>query len=101
MKVIDREALQRALTLAHTFDHARAEQLDAKLADEPWTDVAAFAAHVCQCRALHLRPWERSPAMAAADDDGPAGQLLRRMLGAGLSRFEPDPLVALGVEPAP
>jgi hypothetical protein len=100
MKVIDREALQRALALAHTFDHARAEQLDAKLSDEPWSDVAAFAAYVCQCRALHLRPWERSPAMAAADDDGPAGQLLRRMLAAGLSRYEPDPLVALGVEPA-
>lgn len=100
-KPSDREALQRALALARTFDRARAEQLDAKLGDEPWSDVATFAAHVCQCRALHLRPWERSPAMAADDDDGPAGQLLRRMLAAGFSRYEPDPLAALGLEPAP
>jgi hypothetical protein len=95
MTPLDQDALQRAMTIARAMDRGRAEQLDAKLADEPWAEVAAFASHVCQIHALRLRPWERPPASIADNDDGPAGILLRRLLAAGLSRFEPDPIAAL------
>jgi hypothetical protein len=97
---IDREALERALELARQ-EPQRAEQLDEKLKDEPWHAVARFAAYVCQCRNLRLPPWQSPPCWADEDERDPrenfadAQKLLRRMLAAGLSRFEPQPLEAL------
>jgi hypothetical protein len=78
-------------------DPSQARQLDAKLAGETWLEVAAFAAHACQCRALHLKPWETPPCSVADmdDDAGAPGRLLHRMLAVGLSKYEPDPLAAL------
>jgi hypothetical protein len=76
-------------------DPLRAEQLDDKLRSEPWAEVAEFAAHVCQCRTLHLKPWELPPSSFDARDDDPGAELLRRLLAAGLSRYEPDPIAAL------
>jgi hypothetical protein len=96
LTAVDREALQRAEVIARRDDPTRARQLDEKLErGEAPSEVAAFAAHVCQIRALHLRPWQRSPAMREPDDDGPGGRVLRRLLAKGLSRYEPDPLAAL------
>lgn len=96
---LDRDALERAMALARR-DPMRAAQLDDKLRGESWRAVAEFASYHVQCRALNLRPWQSPPCCLAEgdhDDDADAGgrQLLKRMLAAGLSRFEPDPMGAL------
>src|SRR5262249_9050813 len=79
---------------------------DDMLRDQPWQEVAKFAASCCQCHVLGLKAW-MAPPCAAHEDVEPAEygnsygnrraevELLRRMLSAGLSRFEPSPLEAL------
>jgi hypothetical protein len=95
----DRGALALALEQARAEGADRAGQIDAKLKAESWKDVAAFAAYCCQCRALHLKPWQEPPAIVSEDDpnerDKAVQQLLRRMLAAGVSRFAPDPIAAI------
>ena len=101
---IDRDALERCMKVAGR-DPERAEHLTSKLKDEPWIEVAQFAAYSVQIDALALKPWQDPPANLDEDADEPdnaarasnaAGrQLLRQMLAAGLSRYEPDPLAAL------
>ena len=86
-------------------DPGRAEQLRAMLEDEEWIEVAEFAAYHCQIHALSLKPWQSPPVHIDEDADEPdsaerepntaARKLLRRMLRAGVSRFDPDPLAAL------
>jgi hypothetical protein len=89
---VDRDALERAMVLARR-EPDRAEQLDALLAQgDSWGSVARFAAYLCQCRTMHLKPWE-SPPMHA--DSPTAAQLADRLVAAGLSVYEPDPLRAL------
>jgi hypothetical protein len=91
----DREALEEAMRIAR-LDPGRAEQLDEKLKDETWIDVAEFAASCVQCRTLHLKPWELPPCDIYEDDPNTAGKrLLKRMLDAGISRYAPDPIAAL------
>jgi hypothetical protein len=97
---IDRDALLRSMSMAMR-DPQTARELNDKLAGsgeflppQPWIDVATTAAYRCQSRALHLKPWQIPPLYCyEGDKDGEA--LLRRMLDAGLSRYEPDPLRAL------
>jgi hypothetical protein len=95
---LDREALQRAMDIANR-NPMRARQRAEKLTDEPWIDVAEFAAYCVQGEALALKPWQEPPCMADEDDprarDKDAQRLLRRMLKAGLSRYEPNPRAAL------
>ena len=108
LSAVDRDALERAIqTRRASKSPAVREQVEQKLADEPWFDVATFAAYGCQCDALHLKPWQSPPVWITdlvadlnAGDDGVLGRyqgarLLRRMLDAGISRYEPDPLGAL------
>jgi hypothetical protein len=96
---VDQDALTRCMEIAARRDRARAEQLKSMLADRDWDEVAEFAAYVCQTHALGLKPWEQPPCVA--DEDGPderdkeAQRLLRQMLTAGVSRYDPDPLAAL------
>ncbi len=99
MDQIDREALELCMQLFRK-DSLRAEQIDAKLRDEPWEEVAEFASSCLQGEALHLKPWQEPPCVAFEDDDPEerdkqAQALLRRMLSAGVSRFAPDPMAAL------
>jgi hypothetical protein len=61
MRRVDQDALRRALAMAKAESPGRREQLEAKLADEPWLEVAMFAAYVCQTRSLRLHPWECPP----------------------------------------
>ena len=81
-------------------DPATKEQLEWKLEREPWREVAEFAAYHCQYQALNLKPWESPPCWVDEDDpderDKAARALLSRMLTAGVSRYHPDPLAALG-----
>jgi hypothetical protein len=96
---LDRDALERCMKLA-MLDPERAEQLQWRLDQgEEWAGVAAFAAYLVQTRSLRLMPWQEPPSVADENDpnerDKQAQKLLRKMLKAGLSRFEPDPRIAL------
>jgi hypothetical protein len=82
MNKTDKAALKLAMKLAMASDPARTKQLRSKLEDEPWIEVAQFAAYSCQYHSLRLKPWERPPCHADEDEEGPAGELLRRMLRA-------------------
>jgi hypothetical protein len=107
LSALDHDALTRAVEIMRASKNPNVrEQIEAKLADEPWRDVAEFAAYSCQCDALRLRPWQSPPAwidpvasINGGNDgvlgDYAAAKLLRRMLDLGVSKFEPDPLGAL------
>jgi len=107
---VDREALTRAIEICRTprkDDPGRPEQIDHFLATRPWFNVATFAAQCCQRDALRPKLWQPTPcriadveATLARGNDGingayAAAKLLKRMLAAGLSRYEPEPLKAL------
>ena len=95
---LDREALTRAIEIV-SREPDRAGQLKKMLLDEPWAEVARFAAYSAQGRVLHLKPWQVPPCVV--DEENPnerdvaAQALLRKMLAAGVSRYEPDPMTAL------
>jgi hypothetical protein len=96
---LDRDALARCMDIAGR-DPDMAAFLQSKLEDgQTWVEVADFAAFHVQNKALRLRPWEEPPSVyseADADEGGTDGQrLLHKMLQAGLSRYEPDPRMAL------
>ena len=101
---IDVAALKLAMKLARG-QPGRAGQLDRKLEDEDWFEVAMFAAYCCQCRALQLKPWQPAPMHSRksyleepfGDVFGcrEAAELLQRMLALGISRYHPDPLKAI------
>ena len=77
---------------------------------ERWWDEAMGAVYHCQMEALHLRPWQTPPCWMGderpcVDDhrgEGAAWALRCRLIAAGLSQFEPDPVAALsrGCRPA-
>ena len=95
MKQVDREALERAMALARA-DPMTARQLDDKLKDESWREVAEFASYHMQIRTLHLKPWMDPPCCGNLHDDKhPAAVLKARLLAAGLSEFGPSPIEAL------
>ena len=95
MNRVDREALRRALRLARAESPGRAARIADKLKDEPWEEVAEFAAYCCQIDNLGLKPWMDPPMYAEIRPDPDALTLLMKLLGAGLSRYEPDPVAAL------
>lgn len=88
---IDREALERCLAIACEDEPYRLERLKS----DPWLEVAEAAAYHCQYESMNLRPWDFPPCWSDVDGTGPAGDIVRRLKAAGLSRFEPDPLAAL------
>lgn len=97
----DTHALRRCMEIAMR-DPARKQQLESKLKDESWHAVAKFACYVVQTDNLHLPLWaEFPPCWADEHDPQPqdksAQRLLRKMLQAGLSRYEPDPMAALAL----
>jgi len=96
----DLEALRRALKIAKSSDRGRRQQIESMLEDRPWQDVAEFASFCCQAEALRLRPWQTPPCWVGderplVDDhrgEVAAWELRRRLLAAGLSQYEPDPV---------
>jgi hypothetical protein len=103
---VDREALELAIEHDLTLsDAATRQQVEAKLREGPWLEVAMFCAYGRQCTALRLSPWQPAPCQVEIDDDdgndGPimgrraAADLLRRMLSLRISRWHPDPLAAI------
>jgi hypothetical protein len=97
MDKLDRAALKLAMGLACAEDRERARQIGSMLKDEPWEDVAQFAAYVCQGRSLHLAPWESPPCWGDSEHhpDPEAKKLLEQMLALGVSRWHPDPMEAI------
>ena len=100
---LDQDAMERAWPRLKTLNRDRYTQLKAELdAGDDWERVSAWAAASVQYKLLGLQPWQRSPSELRLDgtqhqspsDDG-GRLLLKRMLDAGLSRYEPDPLRAL------
>lgn len=97
---IDRDALARALAIEQAGDEpGRRDQ------GRDWFEAATSASYACQRRALGLRPWQSPPCYGDAhpghDGHADAAVLLQRLLDAGLSRWEPDPLQALAQAEAP
>ena len=94
----DRDALERAIQILRR-EPERAQQIDEMLKHQKWFEVATFAARHCQMASLRLPQWINPPCWVHEDDpeedDKDEQELLRRMLAAGLSRYEPDPLAAL------
>jgi hypothetical protein len=96
--VVDRLALQLAVeqTLAEGGESRR--QIQDKLKDEPWFDVAEFCAFHRQFQTLDLKPWEVPPCEICPEaglDDPQGKELLRQMLALGISRYHPDPRAAI------
>jgi hypothetical protein len=108
LSAVDREALERAIELAKAEGPAQRQQIDDSLRERGWDRTARFAAYACQDSNLKLRPWQMAPCQLRGDVDAclaatghdyrgrrQAALLLKRLLAAGLSRFEPDPETAL------
>jgi hypothetical protein len=104
MNEIDRDAFERAIAQMRSDSADSRELIDAISAKPGFEQAGETAAYHCQCKALRLKPWQSPPMYAAprldGPDDGSAGwkvaeQLAHRLLAAGLSRYEPDPLGAL------
>src|SRR5262249_41612488 len=98
----DRGALERALAMARSESEQERERFDRQIADRGWQWAAESAAYHCQCRTLRLKPWQAPPAHVRGDVVGDSYgnkpeevELRQRLLAAGLSLFEPDPLAAL------
>ena len=68
---VDRDALTRAMEICAKRDRLFAEHLESKLKDEPWREVAEFAAYSCQIESLSLRPWQSPPCHVDEDADEP------------------------------
>jgi hypothetical protein len=98
----DLEALERAVKQAKKISPG---QIERKLETEDWLSVAKFAAFSCQIDSLKLFPHQMPPCeldLAHINNIAPddkiwsgAARMLKKMLAADLSRYEPDPLAAL------
>jgi hypothetical protein len=103
---LDHDAFTRAIAHLRNESKARSTQIDAMLADRAFEEVGRFAAFAVQMDTLGLPPWATPPCQASlAHLDKPrndprgerlSAELLKRMMGVGLSRYEPFPLLALG-----
>ena len=97
----DREALERAMEIVRRWMPERAQRMDEVLEHQTWEKAAKYAAYHCQMASLELPQSGliNPPCWIVEDDpeedDKDEQELLRRMLAAGLSRYEPDPLAAL------
>src|SRR5262249_55955999 len=97
----DTIALRECMEIA-CRDPATKQQLTSMLENQSWHEVARFACSCVQSASLNLFPWQGPPCALSEDpeDENAVNQagvkLLQRMLAAGVSRFDPDPLAALG-----
>jgi hypothetical protein len=98
MSPIDRAALERCIEIVRR-DPREAKRIDDRLAEgSDWANVATGCAFHCQMESLSLMPWMSPPMVAdvgGSNVDPHAVALLRRLLDAGLSRYEADPVAAL------
>ena len=87
----DLTALRECMAIAKR--DGRSEELESMLAEpRPWAEVAKVKCQCVQSRVLRLRARESPP---CAPGDKAAAKLLRKMLAAGVSRYDPNPVAAL------
>ena len=99
---IDRDALERALVMACRESPEQAAHYEEMLRHKPWQEVCESAVYSMQLKTLRLKPWQCPPCDCRSDEIGlgygnSRGEVLlrRRMLKAGVSLYEPDPIAAL------
>jgi hypothetical protein len=101
----DRAAMQAAIEMMRA-DPEQRELIDHVLNNQ--SEAALFAVGFCQVKNLHLKAWECPPVdtLNVAEPSDNYGRrpnevrLLRRMLAAGVSRYDPDPMQALAAAEA-
>jgi hypothetical protein len=101
---VDCDAFRRAVAMMQA-DPDDAQRVTEDLKKRSWEEVAQSAAYHAQMKSLKLRPWQCPPCWANEEINPAEGEcfgnlreeveLLQRMLAAGLSNWEPDPLAAL------
>jgi hypothetical protein len=91
----DLDAMRRAIEWVRAKRLDDVEQVNDKLRHEGFEAAGEFAADRAQCESLHLRPWETSPCNIWGYHQSSAIELRDRLLAAGISIFEPDPMRAL------
>jgi|SRR5215831_18160582 len=106
----DPEALTRAIEIArNSGEPGLREQIDRLMERDGWGATAEFCVYCCQRELIRPRLWQPTPAdidpaeietIISRGNDGVNGNfaaatLLKRMLRAGLSRYEPRPVEAL------
>jgi hypothetical protein len=110
LSAADKAALERAVEIYRAAGRWQRSTIDSLIArGDSQEEVGRYAAFHCQCEQLGLAPWQVAPCdvrdiardLVRTDERAErtglrsAAQLLRRMLAAGLSRYEPRPLQAL------
>jgi hypothetical protein len=91
----DDDALRRSIDYVLEREPSRADQLDYKKRKLPWREIGGLASYIAQKRTLKLDPWVDPPSELSGSTNAPMDRLYRRLISAGLSQFEPDPLAAL------
>jgi len=99
---IDQNALTRALVIARAESGTERARFDDIEAQYGWREAGERAAYHLQVKTLRLKPWHCPPCDCRSDEVGHGYghsrvevMLRRRMLEAGLSLYEPDPVAAL------
>jgi hypothetical protein len=105
---VDQEALERCIAITrNSSEPGRRKQIDNMIKERGWYAAGIFSAYSSQYDAIRPRLWQPVPSdindiegtLAKGDDhlggSYRAALLLKRMLAAGLSRYEPDPVRAL------
>ncbi|MEZ2143171.1 hypothetical protein AAE026_12770 [Bradyrhizobium sp. DN5] len=106
MSEADQDALELALSrILGNPEHPQHAQVHDKVQSEPWADVAQFAASSEQIDTLNLKPWQSPPshiddpdavvAVGTSHPDYKAAKLLQRMQAHGVSKYAPDPVLAI------
>jgi hypothetical protein len=96
VKRIDRDAMQRAIDWVLRERPEYRENIEQRLKREGFEQAGQFAVYVAQDTTLRLKPWECTPSSIWGYSDQSAAIALRdRLLAAGLSVDEPNPIEAL------
>ena len=106
LNATDRNALERCIPIARRIEPIIRRAIDDLLARDGWEEAANYACHYCQVTSLGLMPFETPPASMnleaglrvpfnSKNREREGAELLKRMLAANLSRYEPHPVQAL------
>jgi hypothetical protein len=95
---LDRQALDRCTKLYAAKGGEFTQRV--KERDCDWREMAHGCCFHFQMQNLGLRPWQNPPMFLIDDDssrpeDLAAFKIMRKLIDAGLSVYEPDPLAAL------
>lgn len=102
MEQVDREAMQAAIAMMRA-DPEHRDLIEGLLRNQGEHEAGMFAVGFYQVKNLHLKGWE-CPPCDTCNVTEPSNHygyrlseivLLRRMLAAGLSRYDPNPMPTL------